>query len=350
MSGSTVGSMQTSIRSDGAPVRVRRLGSVDYRAAWELQRELADARAAGGPDSLLLLEHPPTYTAGRRTLPEERPQDGTPVIDTDRGGKITWHGPGQLVGYPIIGLAEPLDVVNFVRRLEEALITVCADLGLATGRVEGRSGVWVPPDERGPARKIAAIGIRVARATTLHGFALNCDCDLGAFGSIVPCGIADAGVTSLTAELGRRIGVDDIADRVADAVSDWSGGTRIGHCLHQFHRDWSRRVLAQGAVVLFISDGLDREEDSGLDREIERLHKSCRRLIWLNPMLRFEGYEPRAMGNRAIMPYVDDFRPIHNLNSLAALVDVLSGPAANAAAMAEWRKAAAGRRERMPLQ
>ena len=228
MSGSTVGSMQTSIRSDGAPVRVRRLGSIDYRAAWELQRELADARAAGGPDSLLLLEHPPTYTAGRRTLPEERPQDGTPVIDTDRGGKITWHGPGQLVGYPIIGLAEPLDVVNFVRRLEDALITVCADLGLATGRVEGRSGVWVPPDERGPARKIAAIGIRVARATTLHGFALNCDCDLGAFGSIVPCGIADAGVTSLSAELGRRIGVDDVADRVADAVCAALDGSLTG--------------------------------------------------------------------------------------------------------------------------
>ena len=157
-------------------------------------------------------------------------------------------------------------------------------------------------------------------------------------------------LTNITRHLRHR-DVDVALDRVADAVSDWSGGTRIGHCLHQFHRDWSRRVLAQGAVVLFISDGLDREEDSGLDREIERLHKSCRRLIWLNPMLRFEGYEPRAMGNRAIMPYVDDFRPIHNLNSLAALVDVLSGPATNAAAMAEWRKAAApGRRERMPLQ
>lgn len=220
--------MPTSIRSDSAPVRVRRLGSIDYQAAWEQQRELADARVAGGPDSLLLLEHPPTYTAGRRTLPEERPRDGTPVIDTDRGGKITWHGPGQLVGYPIIGLAEPLDVVNFVRRLEDALIAVCADLGLRTGRVEGRSGVWVPPDERGPARKVAAIGIRVARATTLHGFALNCDCDLGAFGAIVPCGIADAGVTSLSAELGRRIGVDDVADRVADAVCAALDGSLTG--------------------------------------------------------------------------------------------------------------------------
>jgi lipoyl(octanoyl) transferase len=209
-----------SIRSSSAPIEVRRLGTVDYQTAWELQRELADARAAGGPDTLLLLQHPPVYTAGRRTLPEERPVDGTPVVETDRGGKITWHGPGQLVGYPIIGLAEPLDVVNFVRRLEESLITVCASLGLGTGRVEGRSGVWIAADEVHPARKIAAIGIRVARATTLHGFALNCDCDLGAFGSIVPCGIADAGVTSLSAELGRRIGVDDVVDRVADAVCD----------------------------------------------------------------------------------------------------------------------------------
>ena len=213
--------MQTPIRAASAPVQVHRLGSMDYQAAWDLQREFADARVAGGPDTLLLLEHPPVYTAGRRTLPEERPDpalSGTPVVDTDRGGKITWHGPGQLVGYPIIGLAEPLDVVNFVRRLEEALITVCAELGVQTGRVEGRSGVWVPPDDRGPARKIAAIGIRVARATTLHGFALNCDCDLDEFGAIVPCGITDAGVTSLTAELGRRVTVDEVVDRVAGAV------------------------------------------------------------------------------------------------------------------------------------
>ncbi len=207
---------------------VRRLGTLDYQAAWDLQREVADARAAGGgPDTLLLLQHPAVYTAGRRTLPEERPVDGTPVVETDRGGKITWHGPGQLVGYPIIGLAEPLDVVNFVRRLEESLITVCDDLGLRTGRVEGRSGVWVPGDGNRPARKIGAIGIRVARATTLHGFALNCDCDLGAFGSIVPCGIADAGVTSLTEELGRRVGVEDVLDRVTDAVCDALDGKLI---------------------------------------------------------------------------------------------------------------------------
>lgn len=213
--------MAASIRSAAtAPLEVRRLGTLDYAAAWELQREIADARVAGGPDTLLLLEHPAVYTAGKRTEPHERPADGTPVVDTDRGGKITWHGPGQLVGYPIIGLTEPLDVVNFVRRLEEALISVCADLGLQTGRVEGRSGVWVPDDGLRPARKVGAIGIRVSRATTLHGFALNCDCDLSAFSSIVPCGISDAGVTSLTAELGRRITVDDVTDRVAATVSD----------------------------------------------------------------------------------------------------------------------------------
>jgi lipoyl(octanoyl) transferase len=197
------------------------MGTVDYRQAWQLQRELADERIAGGPDTLLLLEHPSVYTAGRRTLPSERPgAPDVPVIDTDRGGKITWHGPGQLVGYPVIGLAEPMDVVNFVRRLEESLIRVCAGLGLATRRIEGRSGVWVPPNDLRPARKVAAVGIRVSRSTTLHGFALNCDCDLSAFSAIVPCGISDAGVTSLTAELGRRVGVTDVLEPVAAAVGD----------------------------------------------------------------------------------------------------------------------------------
>ena len=210
----------SAIRSSNTPIDVRRLGTIGYEDAWAVQRELANSRVDGGPDTLLLLEHPSVYTAGRRTLPEERPVDGTAVIDTDRGGKITWHGPGQLVGYPIIGLAEPLDVVNFVRRLEESLIRVCRELGLETGRVQGRSGVWVPADGQGPARKVGAIGVRVSRATTLHGFALNCDCDLSAFSSIVPCGIADAGVTSLTAELGRHVGVDDVIDRVTAAVCD----------------------------------------------------------------------------------------------------------------------------------
>ncbi len=201
-------------------MQIRQLGSIGYLDAWKLQRELADARVAGGPDTLLLLEHAAVYTAGSRTEAHERPPADIPVIDTDRGGKITWHGPGQLVGYPVIGLAEPLDVVNYVRRLEQSLISVCADLGLGAGRVAGRSGVWLPPGAGRPARKIAAIGIRVARGTTLHGFALNCDCDLDAYSAIVPCGIPDAGVTSLSAELDRRVSVEDIRNRVAEAVCD----------------------------------------------------------------------------------------------------------------------------------
>jgi lipoyl(octanoyl) transferase len=209
-----------SIRSSQALIDVRPLGTVDYLVAWQQQRDLADARVAGGSDTLLLLEHPAVYTAGRRTEPHERPVDGTPVVDTDRGGKITWHGPGQLVGYPIIGLAEPLDVVNYVRRLEEALIKVCADLGIDAVRVPGRSGVWVPGDEGRPDRKVAAIGVRVSRATTMHGFALNCDCDLDAFSAIVPCGISDAAVTSLSAELRRPVSVDDVQTAVGDAVCD----------------------------------------------------------------------------------------------------------------------------------
>jgi len=216
-------SIRSYMRSEPTAIDVRQLGTVEYRTAWQLQRDLADARVAGGPDTLLLLEHPPVYTAGRRTEAHERPVDGTPgldVIDTDRGGKITWHGPGQLVGYPIIGLAEPLDVVKYVRRLEESLIKVCGGLGLDTTRVDGRSGVWVPAGGGRPARKVAAIGVRVARATTMHGFALNCDCDLGAYNAIVPCGISDAGVTSVSAELGRRVAVDEVRAAVAVAVCD----------------------------------------------------------------------------------------------------------------------------------
>jgi lipoyl(octanoyl) transferase len=220
--------VSSSIRAQPSAIDVRQLGAIDYRTAWQLQRESADARVAGGPDTLLLLEHPPVYTAGRRTESHERPVDGTPVIDTDRGGKITWHGPGQLVGYPIIGLAEPLDVVKYVRRLEESLMKVCGDLGLATVRVDGRSGVWVPAGAGRPARKVAAIGVRVSRATTMHGFALNCDCDLGAFTAIVPCGISDAGVTSLSAELLRTVTVDEVRAAVAAAVCDaLDGAARV---------------------------------------------------------------------------------------------------------------------------
>ncbi len=188
---------------------------IPYLEAWEQQRRLQSAVAdSTAPDTLVLLEHEPVYTAGRRTEPWERPTDGTPVVDVDRGGKITWHGPGQLVGYPIIALAAPYDVVGHVRRIERGLIAACAELGLATAQVEGRSGVWVTADDRGPDRKIAAIGIRVARGVTMHGFALNADCDLAAFGAIIPCGITDASVTSLTAELGREVSVADVVDPV----------------------------------------------------------------------------------------------------------------------------------------
>jgi lipoyl(octanoyl) transferase len=183
---------------------------MDYEQAWQWQRQLHAQRIVGEiDDTALLLEHPSVYTAGRRTEPWERPVDGTPVIDVDRGGKITWHGPGQLVGYPIVELPNPVDVVAYVRRMEEVLIEVCAELGVRGGQVAGRSGVWLPADDRGPERKVAAIGVRVARGVTLHGFSLNCNPDLSWFSRIVPCGITDAGVTSLTAELDREVSVAD---------------------------------------------------------------------------------------------------------------------------------------------
>lgn len=219
---------QTLSRRDYAAgvIAVRRLGPepIGYAEGWELQRRThADVVAGTAPDTLFLLEHSPVYTAGRRTEPLERPLDGTPVIDVDRGGKITWHGPGQLVGYPIVRLPMPLDVVAHVRRIEDALIAACADLGMATTRVAGRSGVWVPADGRGPERKVAAIGVRVSQGVTQHGFALNCDCDLAAFDRIVPCGIRDAGVTSISAELGRRVTVEEalpyIEARAVEALS-----------------------------------------------------------------------------------------------------------------------------------
>jgi lipoyl(octanoyl) transferase len=197
-----------------------RAGLVDYEEAWARQRDLHARRVAGEiADTVLLLEHPPVYTAGKRTLPHERPFDGTPVIDVDRGGKITWHGPGQLVGYPIIALPDPIDVVAYVRRLEQALMEVCSGAGVTTEQVEGRSGVWVRADDRGPDRKVAAIGVRVARGVTMHGFALNCDPDMAAFGNMIPCGIADAGATSLTQELGRDVPVAEVVDAVEAAVS-----------------------------------------------------------------------------------------------------------------------------------
>jgi lipoyl(octanoyl) transferase len=197
--------------------------AVDYLAAWDTQREIHDRVVAGEvPDTVWLLEHPPVFTAGKRTAPGDRPTDpgGAPVIDVDRGGLVTFHGPGQLVGYPIVRLPDHVKVVDYVRRVEEALIGVCADLGVETARVPGRSGVWLRADGRGPERKIAALGIRVSRGVTMHGFALNCDVDLTWYARFVPCGISDAGVTSLTAELGRDVTVAEVLPLVRRHLTD----------------------------------------------------------------------------------------------------------------------------------
>lgn len=180
-----------------------------YEAMWQVQRDLHQQVVSGAsPDTVLLTEHEPVYTAGRRTEAFERPVDGTPVVDVDRGGKITWHGPGQLVGYPIVHLPAALDVIPHVRRLEEVIINTCAELGLDTQRVKGRSGVWVVGN--GPDRKVAAIGVRVAQGVTMHGFALNCNNDLGWFDRIVPCGISDASVTTLSKELNRDVTILEV--------------------------------------------------------------------------------------------------------------------------------------------
>ncbi|MDN3353256.1 lipoyl(octanoyl) transferase LipB [Actinomadura sp. DC4] len=203
--------------------------AVPYEKAWDLQRRLHERRVADEiPDVCLLLEHPPVYTAGKRTEPLDRPigDPGAPVIDVDRGGKITWHGPGQLVGYPIIKLKDPVDVVAYVRTIEEALILACADLGLETKRVEGRSGVWVPGV---PDRKVGAIGIRVSRGVTMHGFEINCDCDLSWFDRIVPCGIRDAGVTSLSAELGRQVPVAEALALSEQRLAEVLGAAETTH-------------------------------------------------------------------------------------------------------------------------
>jgi lipoyl(octanoyl) transferase len=201
-------------------VIVRRLGLVEYDDALRLQHAVHSQVVAGAEDVGLLLEHQPVYTAGKRTERWERPVDGTPVIDVDRGGKITWHGPGQITGYPIVRLADPVDVVDYVRRLEQLLIDTCDELGLVTGRVEGRSGVWTPDG----GRKVAAIGIRLARGVTMHGFAINCDPDLSAYDRIVPCGITDATVTSLSRELGRGVTVPEVLPLLADRLPGLSIG------------------------------------------------------------------------------------------------------------------------------
>jgi lipoyl(octanoyl) transferase len=195
--------------------------TVDYLDGWQRQREVHAAVVAREvDDTVLLLEHTAVYTAGKRTEPHERPVDATPVVDVDRGGKITWHGPGQLVGYPVLHLPDPVDVVAYVRRLETLLMGVCADLGLPTRQVEGRSGVWVAADHRGPERKVAAIGIRVAQGVTMHGFSLNADCDLSWADAIVPCGIPDAGVTSLSRELDRPVTVQEVLPLVEARLPD----------------------------------------------------------------------------------------------------------------------------------
>ena len=187
------------------------LGSelIDYLVGWEKQRLVhQQVVAKEAPDTVILLEHAGVYTAGRRTEAFERPTDGTPVIDVDRGGKITWHGPGQLVAYPILHLPNPMDVVSHVRRLEDVIIGICADFELETFRVKGRSGVWILDEVQD--RKIAAIGVRVAQGVSMHGFALNCNNDLTWFDRIVPCGIKDAGVTTMSAELQNEVTVSDV--------------------------------------------------------------------------------------------------------------------------------------------
>nr|WP_235912351.1 lipoyl(octanoyl) transferase LipB [Ruania zhangjianzhongii] len=185
---------------------------IDYHEAWDRQRDLHGAVVDGGADTTLLLEHASVYTAGRRTAKWDRPTDGTPVVDVDRGGRITWHGPGQLVAYPIVRLAEPVDVVAYVRALEQAVIDTCAHWGITAERVEGRSGAWVRGQDGAQDRKIAAIGVRVARGVTMHGVAINACPQLAAYSSIVPCGITDAGVTSISALTGGQISVTDCAD------------------------------------------------------------------------------------------------------------------------------------------
>lgn len=194
---------------DSSPLALKRSGLVEYEEALAIQRSIHSEVSAGArPNTLILLEHPSIYTAGKRTLLEERPGNGAKVLDVDRGGKITWHGPGQLVGYPIVRLANPHELVGFVREIESGLIKVCREFGIEGVRVAGRSGVWIV-DEKGE-RKVAAIGIRVASGTSMHGFALNVNPELSAFDAIVPCGISDAAVTSFERELNRPITIDEV--------------------------------------------------------------------------------------------------------------------------------------------
>lgn len=218
-----------SIRTSDSPIEIQHLGTIDYQKAWDIQAELAGKRARDEiNDQILVLEHPSVYTAGKRTQPEDLPTNGLPVIDVDRGGRITWHGPGQLVMYPIIKLAEPIDVVDYVRRLEEALIQVVRQFGIPdAGRVDGRSGVWVPAHDGWEDSKIAALGIRVTRGVTMHGLALNCNNTLEFYEHIVACGIEDAGLTTLSRELDREVTTAEPTQLLLDALDDALAGRLI---------------------------------------------------------------------------------------------------------------------------
>lgn len=226
-----MGFQSGSIRRSTDPIEIVDLGTVEYLEAWRHQTTLVQRRVSGEiSDTILLLQHPSTYTAGKRTQPEDLPTNGQPVVDVDRGGRITWHGPGQLVAYPIIMLQDPIDVVDYVRRIEEAVIATCHELGLTdAGRIHGRSGVWLPAGIRHgvllPARKVAAIGIRVSHGVTMHGVAINCNNTLDFYEHIVPCGLSDAGVTTLSKEMGRMITVDDIAPLLSRHILSAFEGT-----------------------------------------------------------------------------------------------------------------------------
>jgi lipoyl(octanoyl) transferase len=192
---------------------------VDYSRGWDLQRELHEKVVAGtAPSTVLLLEHAAVYTAGKRTEDHERPFDGTPVVPVDRGGKLTWHGPGQLVGYPIIKLKNKAGIRDYVERLESVIIAVLADYGIDAVRMKGRAGVWIEPDEKGPARKIAAIGIRVHDGVTMHGFAINCNNDLAPYAQIIACGITDAGVTTIAQETGKDVTPSGLVSRIIEEL------------------------------------------------------------------------------------------------------------------------------------
>jgi lipoyl(octanoyl) transferase len=192
---------------------------VDYTRGWDIQRELHEKVLAGtAPSTVLLLEHAAVYTAGKRTEDHERPFDGTPVVAVDRGGKLTWHGPGQLIGYPIIKLKNKAGIRDYVERLEAVIIAVLSEYGIAAVRIKGRAGVWIEQDEKGPDRKIAAIGIRVHEGVTMHGFAINCNNDLAPYGQIIACGISDAGVTTITQELGRDVTPADLVSRITEEL------------------------------------------------------------------------------------------------------------------------------------